>query len=446
MLTIQLTAAEPLPLVSNRAATVWLTVAVLATAFFFIEHTNSQVSNLEAFTLTGDEASERAAEGDMGRRFAIPGIALFGAMLLMRRDGTRVGLRSRLGWLLLGYITWCGMSILWSSDPSLTLRRFSVLMFCSIGALGIARQLSLRDLCLVTLITTTMLVMNGVRTEVVLGTFHPFSSEYRFAGTVHPNVQAPYCATMALAAACLLSRAKRGRLLLWALCLTAIVLLVLTKSRTVCGAFVAGMMVYYSFNMPWPKKIAAVTAILWAGCTVALIVSLLGWDIERLVVNAVLIGRQDEAESLSGRVPLWAALVPHVQDHFLFGHGYLTFWSPQRIESFSRSFQWTVPDGHCAFLDTFLDLGLIGAGLCLMAIVIGVREVAHRCLNSSDVGYGFLLALLVCRSLNGVLESAFSTPTTFGAFIMVCGLAHLGFCSDPEYSTPLRELSKEVGR
>ena len=180
----------------------------------------------------GERTSSEGSRRRWGRRLAILAIGLFGALLLLYPGGRRLELRSRLGWLLLGYLAWCGLSILWSENLPLTIRHFSVLLFCSLGALGICAPVHLRDLCLVALVVSTILIANGVRTEIALGTFHPFSADYRFAGTLHPNVQAPYCATMALAAACLASRAKRGGALLWMLFLVGVALLVLTKSRT----------------------------------------------------------------------------------------------------------------------------------------------------------------------------------------------------------------------
>lgn len=113
-------------------------------AFYLIEHKNP-----EAFVGTPSELAAKMADGDTGRRLAIPALGLFGVLLLLRRDGSRLELRSHLAWLLLGYLTWCGASFLWSTEPPLTLRHFTVLLFCSIGALGVARQVTLRDLCLI---------------------------------------------------------------------------------------------------------------------------------------------------------------------------------------------------------------------------------------------------------------------------------------------------------
>ena len=193
----------------GRTLMVCSTIALLTAAFYCIEH-DSQVSTLEVFSVAGDELAEKSAEGDATRRLAISAIGLFGAMLLLRRDGRPLGLHSSAGWLIAGYLAWCGMSMLWSETPSLTLRHFGVLLLLGVGALGIARHFDPNALCLIALPVAAMLIANGVRTEIALGTFHPLSPEYRFAGTLHPNLQATYCAMMTLSAAFLASRAKRG--------------------------------------------------------------------------------------------------------------------------------------------------------------------------------------------------------------------------------------------
>ena len=424
--------AETYPLQTNRAVIVCLTIVVLTAAFYGVEHRNDQVSNSETFTNTAEEVVDKLAEGDMVRRIAIPALGLFGVLMLLRRDGSPLDIRSQLGWLLCGFLAWCAASVLWSVDPPMTVRHFVVLVLCTIGAAGVARQVTMRELCLITLVVTTILVMNSVRTEIVLGTFRPLSPQYRFSGTLHPNVQAPYCATMALAAACLASRAKRGRVLLWVLCLTAVVLLLLTKSRTATAAFLVGLLLYVAFDASWPKRLLGGLAIIWAGSTLVWLCLLSGWDIERKIVDVALIGRQEEADSLAGRIPLWSTLMPHVQEHLLLGHGYQTFWNPRRIEKFSQTFQFALSDGHSAYLDMALDLGLIGAGLCLVSIWVGIRLAADRYRASGDIGCSFLFALLACRSVNALMESNFAAPTSFVPFVMICGLAQLAFFHRPD--------------
>ena len=418
----------------------WLVIALLTTAFYFIEH-GTQISRLDGFAVTADEMVAGVVAGDTGRRLAFPALGLCGALLLARRGGRRLELRSRLGWLLLAYVAWAGISILWSDDLPLTLRHFSVLLFCGTGALGIARQVTMRELCLIALAVTGILLVNGVCLEIALGTFQPFSAEYRFAGTLHPNGQAAYCVTMALAAACLARHGGPRRILFWMLCLIGVVFLLLTKSRTGCGAFFAAPLVCGFLALPLPKKVMALAGIISLASALLLASSLLDWDIQDRVVNLALIGRQEEADSLSGRIPLWTELTPHVHEHFLFGHGYQTFWNPERIENVSRLLQWAVPNGHCAYLDLLLDLGAIGSVLCLATAVTGIGAIRRRLL-AGDYGYEFLFVLIVSRALNGILESTFAELTSIPPFIMVCGILHLAFYSGADQFPGTEELAK----
>ncbi len=168
---------------------------------------------------------------------------------------------------------------------------------------------------------------------------------------------------------------------------------------------------------------------------------LLDWDIQGRFVNLALIGRQEDADSLSGRIPLWTELAPHAQEHFLLGHGYQTFWNPERIESISRLVHWAVPNGHCGYLDMFLDLGAVGLLLCVAAGLTSMDLVRRRFLSGGDCGDGFLFVLLVCHAFNGILESTFAELTSFPSFIMVCGIIYLGFCCGPDQSPATEELS-----
>lgn len=415
-----------------RMPIVVLCIAVLAPIFYLMEHHNANVSQLKAFHINGDEMAELAAKGDGARRLAIPVLGLFGAWLLTRPWGSAPRCASWLGWMLIAYLGWCMLSITWSPDLGLTVRHVAVLIICLVGALGLAQTIDLHELCLVTLGVTTILVINSLLSELRLGTFHPFESEYRFAGNLHPNVQAPYCALLALSAACCARQARRGRILLWMLCLIGVGLMLLTKSRTVCGVFAAGIVVYALFNSPWQTKLMAATAGLGLGCAIIFVALLAGWEVEQHAKNIVLIGRHQDNEALSGRLPLWASLLPQWWEHPLLGYGYQTFWSPERIAKLSHRVQWTVSNSHSALLDHLLDLGVIGGVLCLLIGVVGLLDVGQRFLTGRNIGIAFLVALLAGRSAIALLESAYLNPTNFVSFVLMCGLLHVAFYRAPE--------------
>ena len=239
-------------------------------------------------------------------------------------------------------------------------------------------------MCVIALGVTSLLVFNSVCTEIALGTFRPWTAEYRFAGTLHPNVQAPYCATMALAAACLARTAPRGRFLLLALCLAAVTLLLLTKSRTVCGVCAAGLIIYLFSGVTWTRRVVTGSFVASVICLAAYVGALVGAEVESQAANVVAIGRLEESGQLSGRFPLWGELLPYLQEHPILGHGFQTFWDPERIADFSHAAQWTVTDGHSAYLDTTLDLGLIGLALFIPAIVAGIIQ-AQRAMRSVEI-------------------------------------------------------------
>jgi exopolysaccharide production protein ExoQ len=148
---------------------------------------------------------------------------------------------------------------------------------------------------------------------------------------------------------------------------------------------------------------------------------------------------------LSGRIPLWTALIPHWLEHPWLGYGYQTFWSSERIGNLSQSVQWTVSNGHSALLDTLLDLGLIGGALYLIGVITGLRHVSRQYFASRDAGCAFLLLLFAGRAAIGMLESAFLTPTNFVSFILVCGLVHVAFYQPSHIAGP-RANSSEVLR
>lgn len=405
------------------------TVVVLTVAFYLMEHRNAEVSNLEAFTITGEEMVERASEGDFARRVAIPGLAVFGAVLLMRRSNSELRLESPLAWLLVGYAIWAVASVLWSQNMPMTVRHVCVFVLCSIAAMGIARNFAPMELCVIALAVTSLLVLNSVCVEIALGTFRPWAAGYRFAGTLHPNVQAPYCAMMALAAACLASTATRGRAILIALCVAALSLLLMTKSRTVCGVCVAGLAIYLFLNVPWSRRLSAISIAASIICLVAYFGALLGAEVETHAANVVAIGRLEESGQFSGRFPLWGELLPFVEEHPILGHGFQTFWDPERIANFSHAAQWTVTDGHSAYFDATLDLGFVGVALLVAVILAGVFAAGGRYAASCCTGDLFVLALITARSFTSLSESPLLVPTNFVAFIMICGLMQIGVFS-----------------
>jgi len=441
MIQTQPTAAE-LDAPSAARPLLLILVVLLGSIFFAAGH-QWNVSLSETFSAAADEAGQIVAGGDTVRRVAFSAIAIIGLCLLACKAPTTRGLsrfsRSEngtvpfqkrqpwLGILVIAYLSWCLLSVIWAVHPSLTITRLAVLVFCCLGALGVARQLSAREICLLAVAISAAYVAVGVCTEVALGTFRPFSVDYRFAGTLHPNAQGAVCAVLCLGSFCLAVESPRRRAWLIALFVAGLAMLFITRSRTSLAALTAAMLALLTLRGSWRTRAIIGIALPWVLCACVLVILLFSIPAGEKLTGAVLMGRQDEAFLLSGRMPLWAELMPYVRDNLMLGHGYDGFWTSKNVQDISSIFDWTIPDAHSAYLDMVLGVGLIGAMLGLLVLACGVWMSAAQYKATGNVGYEFIFSLLVYGMLASLLESSFVLMTSFVSFMAACGLAHLAF-------------------
>ena len=166
----------------------WITILFLAVVFFVTQHDLS-FSLLEDFDSSADYMEKDTIEGSLKRKISFLSLGFFGIVSLMCQGRNRLKINGLLGWLILFYIFWSFISIVWAEDIALTLRKLVVLaMFC-LGALAISKSFSLRDIIFFLLLCAGFYLLIGIVAEIANDTFRPFASGYRFAGTLHPNLQ-----------------------------------------------------------------------------------------------------------------------------------------------------------------------------------------------------------------------------------------------------------------
>ena len=300
--------------VSTNPRLLWLAILVVGAVFFFVAH-DFQVSRYERFAPWSDaEEGTLEAGRNMAKGLALSMIGLLGLYFILRQDGRPLRATGWLPALMLLYLVWSMASVLWSIDPGMSCRRLAVLMFCVLGALGFARQFRPRDLAMMAMVIAAAYLLVGVCVELALGTFRPWSPGYRFAGTVHPNTQGAHLAVLCLASFCLARSATRGRAMALALFAVGLVFLLLTKSRTSCAATCAWRWRHYGWPVfpaapgCWPSRPRGSRSAPrhWQDrCS--------GVDVDDKVAEIVMLGRQEESEGLSGRIPLWAELADYIR-------------------------------------------------------------------------------------------------------------------------------------
>jgi exopolysaccharide production protein ExoQ len=303
-------------------------------------------------------------------------------------------------------------------------RRLAVLMFCVRGAAGFARQFPARDVVLMAAVISGAYLLVGVGVELALGTFRPWSAGYRFAGTVHPNTQGTHLTVLCLASFCLARSATREKAWLWTLFAVALAFLLLSRSRTACAALAIALAVLWLTSVSGRTRVIVALVAGFVVATAALASTLLGVDLDEKLANVVMLGRQEDSESLTGRVPVWIELSNYIRARPLQGYGYEAFWTTKHIEAVSDEVQWPLREAHSAYIDGLLSVGAIGVSTFLAAVVLSLRRAAVAFRRTGDPGFAFTLCLLVCGLANACLETGMMSPN-FITLMAACGVAQL---------------------
>jgi O-antigen ligase len=424
-----------------------LTILLLGSVFFFVVH-DLQVSRYERFARWSDsDGGALEAGGNVAKGIALLTIGALGAYLLLLRNGRPARLSGWLPLMMFVYLAWALASVLWSADPGLSLRRLAVLMSCVVGAAGIARQFRPRDVALIAAAIATSYLLVGLAAEMALGTFRPWSSGYRFAGSIHPNSQGANLAVLSLAAFCLARNATQRRAAWWTLFAVAVAFLLLTRSRTACAALIAGLIAVQWAGASGRGKLSALLLAAFAIATAAWIGALLGSDADQRVLKMAMLGRAEESEAFTGRLPIWAELGNYVRKRPLQGYGYASFWTAEHIEAVSEELQWPLREAHNAYLDTVLSIGALGAAILLTVVALAFRAAIRAFRLSGDAGFAFTLGLLAFCLVDSCMESGMGDPnlTTLLAGAGIVQLVFL-FSAAAASITQMSEMAMTRGR
>lgn len=109
----------------------------------------------------------------------------------------------------------------------------------------------------------------------------------------------------------------------------------------------------------------------------------------------------NRGDTLTGRTEIWNALIPYAKKHILLGHGFGGFWTTSLRNQISSH-------AHNGYLDTILEIGVIGLALFILFILIIIKKSSVS--PNKDASYFFMALIIMILSRN-IAES------TFGEFI-----------------------------
>ncbi|MFH5803360.1 O-antigen ligase family protein [Alienimonas sp. DA493] len=437
----------PSPVVRGRGLPL-LVAGTLALCFAGATHL-WDTSLRESYAPDEQELAQSLNRGDLLRRIGFLTLAGGGVWgLVFGRAGLwRIPLLSRgvglTGTLLAGLFGWWATSTLWSDDPALTARRIAVVGLYLLGVLGAARALTGRQLVVAGVAAVSLHLVAGVVAEVGLGTFTPWRADHRFSGTMHPNIQAlqlaaGLCGCVALSGLFSARRVPGERTNAWWLLWGAVLLgfLVLTKSRTAtAGAVLAISLTGLTAATPATKLLSLVGGVA-GGAGLLVAVLLAGADPTGELRDAALMGRTEQQSSLSGRLPIWEAILPHVARRPWLGHGYGAFWNRRRVDAISDEVGWPLSASHSGWIESAAEVGLIGAGLTAALLLCGAGRAAGAIFDRRRAGDplpAFALSLTLLLFANAFTE-ALIHDVRLVPFLLWASLAKLTVLRDPAVS------------
>lgn len=331
-------------------------------------------------------------------------LGVAGILIVVRyrnMDANRIG--GSVGVALIAFIGWAFLSCLWAENVGLTVQRLTGFGILCIAASAVVRRLSLREIGFWTFFSTALFLLVGILAETWFGTFHPFVSGYRFAGSLGPNDQGVECGILVLSAVATADAEGRRRMLYISVGVLGLVFLFITGSRTAIAATLVTVVLYEGVVRSRRSKVLLAVALSILSCTAVVVVAAPTPEIK----HSLLVGRDDpdNIDSLAGRIQIWQDVESYIRQRPILGYGYGGFWTPTRIRAISDEENHGVPNGHSTYIDYFLTLGFVGLFAYSLLLLTGIRVAFRNYGRTRDPMFAFCGSFFLFCALHGLLES-----------------------------------------
>jgi exopolysaccharide production protein ExoQ len=268
------------------------------------------------------------------------------------------------------FVCWGAMSIFWSLDPELSARRLLGLICTTAFGFYLGLQFSMTKLLRLLGVTLAIAVIASILVEI----------SFRWAGVGSgsmleawrgiyetKNTMARIMGLGCFSFLCLFlsSERKRSWYLVWMI--GALTLIALSQSITavLVTAITCAIGFWHRLHLKPAAAIAGIAALCLLGVVGA--ASLAG-DTDAMFR---FLGRDS---TLTGRTYLWQLSLDAALRRPILGAGWDVFWGTAEADRIRSLVGWDAPHGHNAFLDLWLDTGIIGVTLFLIALLDCTRR------------------------------------------------------------------------
>lgn len=415
-----------------RSSVVFSIALVIGAAFYMIEH-DFHFSISQADYNTAHSAITVIASGSAVRPIGYLLLGAIGLYLLTKKKRPDFQFNISVSLMMLGYCFWIVLSYFWADNELMALKRIVSFLLLIVFSYGCMKTINGREFLTIVFWISIGYIIIGIFSEIYIGTFRPFSLDYRFSGTLHPQGQGFNCALLFLMVFVLFDLSSgRGRSILRWLGIAALVLLIMVRARGPVAALVAAMMAYYLLTRSPSRNARAVFLVFLVGSVFLLFFGGEG------VLQIVFLGRMDQIESLTGRIPLWVECWEYVEDRPLTGFGFNSFWTEERSWAFSDLQDWVVNSSHSIYLETILNIGVTGLVLLLLVLWAGLRNGLRLFRKRRELEIAAFISILIMISVDGVL-STLALGSGFVTFLMFTIVFYLGFSKTSDVGLPVQQ-------
>ncbi len=388
-----------------------------------------------------DGVSDQYLEGSPLDRAVLTAILALGVIVLLNRT-RQVGILLRSNLPILLYFLYCGISVLWSDFPDVSLKRWFRALGDVVMVLIVLSDtnwlVAMRRLLARIGFVVAPLSILFIRYFPDLGRVYVRSGAPTWTGVgTDKNALGMISMVFGLASIFRFLQIRRGEestrkagplIAHGTIIAMAFYLLWEANSATAFACFfLAGVPMVLTYLFRWARKPAFVNVIVFAVLGVA--VSALFLNVGTGMVENL--GRDS---TLTGRTTIWYFALGMVQNP-LFGTGFESFWVGPRLAEMEVLIQQTVNQAHNGYIEVFLNLGWVGVALLSVVLITAFRRIVAA-LRWSAPAASLRLAYLVVAIAYNFTEASFKALSpvwiSFLLATMVVPEAPL-----QEYSPPL---------
>jgi exopolysaccharide production protein ExoQ len=339
--------------------------------------------------------------------------------------------RSKWLFVLLAYTGWSALSLFWSDDLAISIRRLGEFVIVTAASLSIGAGYYGRDNKANFLLFKHMLIAACLSAVGILAySWKDLNLEHFLIPSWDPDVRALGLYTaypLSLAFVALVGFfnvfTRATTILLGA---TFTILMVFLKFRSLTGlTLTCVLLVFLIRRRSIPRAIVAVTSIL-----LVLGISYLTMKAaasSAIVTGALtLYGKGNSSRilnELDGRIPLWTFLLRNRSSSWLVGTGFGAFWTSERMAIVWNAVQWRAPIAHNGYLDEFLATGAIGLLLNLAFYVTAAKSTVKIYTARLDGASLMVLGWLILNVLFNIVDTINQFYFKLPYYALIAGLA-----------------------